>query len=52
MNLFLHGIGPDNDSRRPPIAGGEDSLRNEPYTPVDVVLTNPIRQEVEHHGRQ
>ena len=41
MNLFLHGIGPDNDSRRPPIAGGEDSLRNEPYTPVDVVLTNP-----------
>ncbi len=41
MNLFLHGIGPDNDSRKPPIAGGEDSLRNEPSTTVDVVLTNP-----------
>src|SRR5213076_1930093 len=41
MNLFLHGVGPDDDSRKPPIAGGEDSLRNEPSTTVDVVLTNP-----------
>lgn len=36
MNLFLHGIGPDDDSRRPPIFGGEDSLRNEPHSLVDV----------------
>ena len=41
MNLFLHGIGPDDDTRKPPIHGGEDSLRNEPSTTVDVVLTNP-----------
>jgi type I restriction enzyme M protein len=41
MNLFLHGVGPDDDSRKPPIKGGEDSLRNEPSTTVDVVLTNP-----------
>lgn len=41
MNLFLHGIGPDDDTRAPPILGGEDSLRNEPASTVDVVLTNP-----------
>ena len=41
MNLFLHGIGPDDDARVAPIRGGEDSLRNEPSTAVDVVLTNP-----------
>ena len=41
MNLYLNGIGPDDDRRKPPIAGGEDSLRNEPSTTVDVVLTNP-----------
>jgi type I restriction enzyme M protein len=41
MNLLLNGIGPDDDTRRPPVAGGEDSLRNEPSTTVDVVLTNP-----------
>ncbi|WIG99231.1 type I restriction-modification system subunit M [Myxococcus sp. SDU36] len=41
MNLFLHGIGPDDDTRKPPIHGGEDSLRNEPSSHVDVVLTNP-----------
>lgn len=41
MNLFLHGVGPDDDTRAPPIKGGEDSLRNEPSTLVDVVLTNP-----------
>ena len=41
MNLFLNGIGPDDDARKPPILGGEDSLRNEPSSTVDVVLTNP-----------
>lgn len=41
MNLFLNGIGPDDDTRKPPILGGEDSLRNEPSSTVDVVLTNP-----------
>ncbi len=41
MNLFLHGVGPDDDNRKPPIQGGEDSLRNEPSTTVEVVLTNP-----------
>lgn len=41
MNLFLHGIGPDDDKKKPPIRGGEDSLRNEPSELVDVVLTNP-----------
>ncbi len=40
MNLFLHGIGPDDDKRAPPIKTG-DSLRNEPSETVDVVLTNP-----------
>jgi type I restriction enzyme M protein len=41
MNLYLNGIGPDDDTRKPPIAGGQDSLRNEPSSTVDVVLTNP-----------
>src|SRR5688572_30530569 len=41
MNLYLNGIGPDDDKRTPPIQGGEDSLRNEPSRNVDVVLTNP-----------
>lgn len=41
MNLFLHGVGPDDDKKVPPIKGGEDSLRNEPSSTVDVVLTNP-----------
>lgn len=40
MNLFLHGIGPDDDSREPPIKT-DDSLRNEPSEHVDVVITNP-----------
>lgn len=40
MNLFLHGIGPDDDEREPPIET-EDALRNEPGELVDVVLTNP-----------
>ena len=41
MNLFLNGIGPDDDTRKPPVQGGEDSLRTEPPSTVDVVLTNP-----------
>jgi type I restriction enzyme M protein len=41
MNLYLNGIGPDDDRRKPPIVGGEDALRNEPSATVDVVLTNP-----------
>src|SRR5205823_1292718 len=32
MNLFLQGIGPDDDRRAPPIQGGVDSLRIEPST--------------------
>jgi len=40
MNLFLHGIGPDDDRREPPIRT-DDALRNEPGTKADVVLTNP-----------
>lgn len=40
MNLFLHGIGPDDDRRRPPIKT-DDALRNEPSETVEVVLTNP-----------
>lgn len=40
MNLFLHGIGPDDDEREPPIQT-EDALRNEPSDRADVVLTNP-----------
>jgi len=41
MNLYLHGIGPSDDEREPPIAGGEDSLRNEPSEHYEVVATNP-----------
>jgi type I restriction enzyme M protein len=40
MNLFLHGIGPDDDRKSPPIKT-DDALRNEPSEMVDVVLTNP-----------
>ncbi len=40
MNLFLHGIGPDDDSREPPIRT-DDALRNAPTAHADVVLTNP-----------
>ena len=40
MNLFLHGIGPDDDTREPPIATG-DSLRAEPSEHYQVVVTNP-----------
>ncbi|MCP3906187.1 MAG: N-6 DNA methylase, partial [Planctomycetes bacterium] len=40
MNLFLHGIGPDDDEREPPIRT-DDGLRNEPSTHYPVVVTNP-----------
>jgi type I restriction enzyme M protein len=40
MNLFLHGIGPDDDNREPPIST-DDALRNEPADHADVVITNP-----------
>lgn len=41
MNLFLHGIGPDDAERAVPIDSGQDALRNPPALYVDVVLTNP-----------
>ncbi len=40
MNLFLHGIGPDDTKRKPPVKT-DDALRSEPSELVDVVLTNP-----------
>ncbi len=40
MNLLLHGIGPADDERRPPIVT-DDALRDEPSEHADVVLTNP-----------
>jgi type I restriction enzyme M protein len=40
MNLFLHGIGPDDGKKKPPIKT-DDALRSEPSELVDLVLTNP-----------
>ena len=40
MNLFLHGIGPDDGEIAPSIRT-DDSLRSEPGDHVDVVVTNP-----------
>jgi len=40
MNLFLHGIGPDDDTVAPPLKT-DDSLRNEPSDHYEVVMTNP-----------
>jgi len=40
MNLYLHGVGPDDDEHQPPIRT-DDSLRNEPSTHYPVVVTNP-----------
>ena len=40
MNLFLHGVGPDDDNREPPIRT-DDALRDEPGDHFDVVVTNP-----------
>ena len=40
MNLFLHGVGPDDGKKKPPIKT-DDALRSEPSELVDLVLTNP-----------
>jgi type I restriction enzyme M protein len=40
MNLYLHGVGPDDDSRDTPVKT-DDALRNEPSAHAHVVLTNP-----------
>lgn len=40
MNLFLHGIGPNDGEIKPPVKT-DDALRNEPSGHFDVVLTNP-----------
>lgn len=40
MNLFLHGVGPDDDAQIPPIST-RDALREEPSLKADVVITNP-----------
>jgi len=40
MNLFLHGIGPDDGEHDPPIRT-DDSLRNPPDEHYPVVVTNP-----------
>ncbi|MDP3937254.1 MAG: class I SAM-dependent DNA methyltransferase, partial [Deltaproteobacteria bacterium] len=40
MNLYLHGIGPDDDAHEPPIRT-DDALRAEPGAHADVVMTNP-----------
>jgi type I restriction enzyme M protein len=40
MNLFLHGVGPDDERREPPIKT-DDALRNEPSSHAEVVMTNP-----------
>jgi len=41
MNLFLHGIGPDDASTIIPIESGKDALRASALDFVDIVLTNP-----------
>ena len=40
MNLFLHGVGPDDDNREPPIRT-DDAVRDTPSDHFDVVVTNP-----------
>jgi type I restriction enzyme M protein len=40
MNLFLHGVGPDDDGQEPPIRI-DDALRDEPGGRFDLVVTNP-----------
>ena len=40
MNLYLHGIGPDDNETDPPIKT-DDSLRNEPGSHFPLVTTNP-----------
>src|SRR5215471_1670757 len=41
MNLFLHGIGPDDSESEVPIDSGRDALRTPPSDLVGIVLTNP-----------
>ena len=40
MNLLLHGIGPSSDEADPPVST-DDSLRADPGTRFELVLTNP-----------
>jgi len=40
MNLYLHGIGPEDNETDPPIKT-DDSLRNEPSSHYPLVITNP-----------
>jgi type I restriction enzyme M protein len=40
MNLYLHGIGPDDGGHEPPVRT-DDALRAEPGEHADVVMTNP-----------
>jgi type I restriction enzyme M protein len=40
MNLLLHGIGPASDEAEPPVRT-DDSLRADPGTRFEMVLTNP-----------
>jgi type I restriction enzyme M protein len=40
MNLYLHGIGPEDDESEPPLQT-EDTLRNVPSHHFQVVMTNP-----------
>src|SRR5262249_24552473 len=40
MNLLLHGIGPSGDEANPPVIT-DDSLRADPGTRFELVLTNP-----------
>ncbi len=40
MNLYLHGIGPDDDEVEPPLRT-DDALRTEPSDHFHVVMTNP-----------
>ena len=40
MNLLLHGVGPEGDEAEPPIVV-DDSLRGDPGSRFEIVLTNP-----------
>ena len=41
MNLLLHGVGPTRANEGEPPVSVDDSLKNDPGTRYDVVLTNP-----------
>jgi type I restriction enzyme M protein len=52
MNLMLHGIGPSDGEVEPPVKI-DDSLRADPGTRFDLVLTNPpFGKKVEHSRDQ